>query len=99
LTDECRYLELFFDCVANRDNVGILYNIAGKLKTVKLRANTSDYENFVVPEEMDGEGEDGEDEGGDEDETPEARKKRMWGAKRKRDNEVSCCVVSTRNTD
>jgi hypothetical protein len=48
---------------------------------------------------MNGEGEDGEDEGGDEDETPEARKKRMWGAKRKRDNEVSCCVVSTRNTD
>jgi hypothetical protein len=48
---------------------------------------------------MNGEGEDGEDEGGDEDETPEARKKRMWGAKRKRDNEVSRFAVSTSYTD
>lgn len=30
-----RYIELYLECVANKDNVSLLYHIAGKIKTVR----------------------------------------------------------------
>jgi hypothetical protein len=33
--DGRRYIELYLDCVISRDNVGLLYHIAAKVKTVK----------------------------------------------------------------
>lgn len=32
---QSRFIELYLDCVATRDNVGLLYSMAGKIKTVK----------------------------------------------------------------
>jgi sister-chromatid-cohesion protein PDS5 len=31
----CRYIELYLDVVASRDNVGLLYHVAGKIKSVQ----------------------------------------------------------------
>lgn len=36
LKDMARFIELFVECVAHRDNVSLLYTIAAKLKTVTL---------------------------------------------------------------
>lgn len=33
--DMLRYIELYLDCVINRDNVGMLFHIAAKVKSVK----------------------------------------------------------------
>jgi hypothetical protein len=33
-----RYLELYLECVATRDNVDLLYHIAGKIKTARDRS-------------------------------------------------------------
>jgi sister-chromatid-cohesion protein PDS5 len=30
-----KYIDLYIECVVNRDNVGLLYHIAAKVKTVK----------------------------------------------------------------
>ena len=35
LKEMTKYIDLYLDCVANRDNIGLLYHIANKLKTVK----------------------------------------------------------------
>jgi len=35
LAETDRFIELYLDCVANRDNIGLLFNIVSKIKTVK----------------------------------------------------------------
>ncbi len=46
-----RYIDLYLDCIISPDNVGLLYHIAGKLKSVKgLDMNGEpDEDNTVCP--------------------------------------------------
>ncbi|ORX33887.1 armadillo-type protein [Kockovaella imperatae] len=40
--DFARYFELFFDCVVNRDNIGLVFQLAGKIKSLKSTTGGSD---------------------------------------------------------
>lgn len=53
LQDVARFIELFIDCVAHRDNVPLLYTIANKLKTVCVAGEDMDEEKLRLIMEQD----------------------------------------------
>jgi hypothetical protein len=48
LKDIAKFIEMFVDCVARRDNVALLYTIAAKLKTVSVVEETIDPDSVAI---------------------------------------------------
>lgn len=68
LKDMARFIELFVECIAQRENIALLYTIANKLKTVCVAGETMDEDKLrlLLEDSKQPAGEDDDDEAGEE---------------------------------